>query len=67
MECPIPRWKSGLTKLTMGHGKKVHEYTDKGNRGSTMNRCGGHQTNPLHVGLSCRYLSNLSVREIEPP
>jgi hypothetical protein len=52
--------KNGMTYPTMemwidqtnnGTWKKVHEYTDRGNWGSTMNRCGGHQTNLLHGAL----------------
>jgi hypothetical protein len=60
-----------------GTWKKVHEYTDKGNWGSTMNRCGGAPDQLITWGspvATFRWdktanvdFNDLSIREIEPP
>jgi hypothetical protein len=42
-----PTMEMWIDQNNNGIWKKVHEYTDKGNWGSTMDRCGGHQTNSL--------------------
>jgi hypothetical protein len=78
--------KNGMTYPTMemwidqtsnGIWKKVHEYTDSGNWGSTMNRCGGAPDQLITWGspvATFRWdktanvnFNNLSIREIEPP
>jgi hypothetical protein len=61
----------------MAHGKKVHEYADRGAWGSTMNRCGGAPDQLMTWGspvATFRWddtadvdFRNLSVREIDPP
>jgi hypothetical protein len=77
--------KNGMTYPTMemwidqtnnGTWKKVHEYTDRGNWGSTMNRCGGVPDQLITWGspvATFRWdktanvdFNNLSIREIEP-
>jgi hypothetical protein len=78
--------KNGMTYPTMemwidqtnnGTWKKVHEYIDRGNWGSTMNRCGGAPDQLITWGspvATFRWdktanvdFNNLSIREIELP
>lgn len=78
--------KNGMTYPTMemwidqtnnDTWKKVHEYTDIGNWGSTMNKCGGAPDQLITWGspvATFRWdktanvdFNDLSIREIEPP
>jgi hypothetical protein len=51
-----PTMEMWIDQTNNGTWKKVHEYTDKGSWGSTMNRCGGGARPTNYVGLSCHYL-----------
>jgi hypothetical protein len=72
-----PTMEVWIDQTNNGTWKKVHEYTDKGNWGSTMNRCGGAPDQLITWGspvATFRWdntanvdFSKLSVREIEPP
>ena len=72
-----PTMEMWIDETNNGTWKKVHEYTDRGAWGSTMNRCGGAPDQLITWGspvATFRWddtadvdFRNLSVREIDPP
>jgi hypothetical protein len=73
----FPTMEMWIDQTSNGTWKKVYEYTDRGNWGSTMNRCGGTPDQLITWGspvATFRWdktanvdFNNLSIREIEPP
>ena len=72
-----PKMEMWIDQNNNNTWKKVHEYVDRGDWGSTMNRCGGEPDQLITWGspvATFRWddtanvdFRNLSVREIQPP
>jgi hypothetical protein len=72
-----PRMEMWVDQNNNNTWKKIHEYLDRGDWGSTMNRCGGEPDQLITWGSPVAtfrwddtanvHFRNLSVREIQPP